>query len=58
MDEVLNDLRRLGEAFDVPAAQAKPTPSREPTVAVLPIVDMSPDRDQEYFCDGITEEIV
>jgi adenylate cyclase len=29
----------------------------EASIAVLPFVDMSPDRDQEYFCDGMTEEI-
>jgi len=27
------------------------------SIAVLPFVDMSPERDQEYFCDGIAEEI-
>jgi TolB-like protein len=27
-------------------------------VAVLPFVDMSPDRDQEYLADGIAEEII
>lgn len=31
---------------------------REKSVAVLPFVDMSPGRDQEYFCDGMTEEII
>jgi TolB-like protein/lipoprotein NlpI len=30
----------------------------EPTVAVLPLVDMSPDHDQEYFCDGLTEDAI
>jgi non-specific serine/threonine protein kinase len=29
-----------------------------PSVAVLPFVDMSADKDQEYFCDGIAEEII
>lgn len=29
----------------------------EPSVAVLPFVDMSPDKDQEYFSDGIAEEL-
>jgi len=28
------------------------------SVAILPFVDMSPERDQEYFCDGIAEEII
>ena len=25
---------------------------------MLPFVDMSPQQDQEYFCDGITEELI
>ena len=29
-----------------------------PSIAVLPFVDMSPDNDQEYFCEGIAEEIL
>jgi serine/threonine-protein kinase len=28
------------------------------SIAVLPFVDMSPERDQEYFCDGMAEEII
>jgi non-specific serine/threonine protein kinase len=28
------------------------------SVAVLPFVDMSPERDQGYFCEGIAEEIL
>ena len=28
------------------------------SVAVLPFADMSPAKDQDYFCDGITEEII
>ncbi len=35
-----------------------PTPSAKVrSVAVLPFVDMSPERDQDYFCDGVAEEI-
>lgn len=30
----------------------------EKSIAVLPFVDMSPAHDQEYFCDGISEEIL
>jgi len=28
------------------------------SVAILPFVDMSPEHDQDYFCDGIAEEII
>ncbi len=28
------------------------------SVAVLPFEDMSPKKDQEYFCEGIAEEII
>jgi serine/threonine protein kinase len=29
-----------------------------PSIAVLPFADLSPERDQEYFCDGIAEELI
>jgi len=28
------------------------------SIAVLPFVDMSPQKDQEYFCDGMTEDLI
>jgi len=28
------------------------------TVAVLPFLNLSPDPDQDFFCDGIAEEIL
>ncbi len=33
-------------------------PSTEPSVAVLPFADLSPNKDQEYFTDGLTEELI
>ena len=41
-------------AAAAPAAAA----STSGPVAVLPFVDMSPGRDQEYFCDGMAEEVI
>ena len=28
------------------------------SVAVLPFINMSPDKEQDYFCDGLTEEMI
>jgi TolB-like protein/tetratricopeptide (TPR) repeat protein/tRNA A-37 threonylcarbamoyl transferase component Bud32 len=38
--------------------QASPFNPPEKSVAVLPFVDLSPTKDQEYFCDGVSEEIL
>ena len=34
------------------------SPLPEKSLAVLPFLDLSPDKDQEYFCDGMTEELI
>jgi len=43
-----------------PWSKEAPTPisSDKPSIAILPFVDLSPDKDQEYFCDGMTEELI
>ena len=30
----------------------------KPSIAVLPFADLSPGKDQDYFCDGMVEEVV
>ena len=40
-----------------PLAQQLETPSRA-SIAVLPFADHSPEKNQEYFCDGMTEELI
>ena len=32
--------------------------SDRPSIVVLPFADMSPEKDQEYFCDGMAEEVI
>jgi serine/threonine protein kinase/Flp pilus assembly protein TadD len=40
-----------------PPSAAPATPAAK-SIAVLPFADMSPQRDQEYFCEGMAEELI
>jgi len=46
------------DAAAQPGRELDKSKTRKPSVAVLPFADMSPDRNQEYFCDGMAEEII
>ena len=51
------ELLQLETAPSLAALFGEPAFAR-PAIAVLPFVDMSPDRDQDYFCEGMAEEIM
>lgn len=57
-ESLLADLQ--GEKVRRTSASGGPAPSPEalPSVAVLPFVDMSPAKDQDYFGEGLAEEII
>jgi serine/threonine protein kinase/tetratricopeptide (TPR) repeat protein len=48
------DLDQLGQQT-APVVKKK---DQAPSMAVLPFVDMSPQKDQDYFCEGIAEELI
>jgi serine/threonine protein kinase/tetratricopeptide (TPR) repeat protein len=52
ISEMLHDLENPEHAAAVRQR------GEQPSIAVLPFVDMSPEQDQQYFCDGIAEEII
>jgi non-specific serine/threonine protein kinase len=58
--EMVADLKRLKRELEsgrvaVPGVAAAP---RIPSLAVLPFTDMSAEKDNEYFCDGLSEELI
>src|SRR4029077_17707079 len=49
--------RFIAEAGQQPNSVAARSDALDPSIAVLPFRDGSLQEDQEYFCDGITEEL-
>jgi serine/threonine protein kinase/Flp pilus assembly protein TadD len=52
-DALIDDLRGDAARTDV-----RSRPESKASIAVLPFADMSPERDQTYFCEGVAEEIL
>ncbi|NOY06579.1 MAG: protein kinase [Chlorobi bacterium] len=59
MDDLLTDLELIREKLETSKPDAGGRKEKSPpSIAVLPFVDMSPKKDQEYFCDGVAEELI
>ena len=60
--DLLADLEGLPAIERAPDTRAAPVGKEETasiaSLAVMPFRDMSPKKDQEYFCDGMAEEII
>jgi len=52
------DLKSDLEQFNSQPAATPAKKDTSPSMAVLPFVDMSPEKDQDYFCEGIAEELI
>jgi len=48
----------LGASTRGPATDVAPEAAERPSIVVLPFNNMSGDPEQEYFSDGITEDII
>jgi TolB-like protein/Tfp pilus assembly protein PilF len=59
VDALKGELEAL-RAREITSFGSRPAAAQQvvPSIAVLPFADMSPSKDQEYFCEGIAEELI
>lgn len=60
--EAIATVERVGYRFSLPveigSIEAGAPPDAKPSIAVLPLANLSGDPSQEYFVDGVTEDIL
>jgi len=54
----IETISRKGYRLIAPVTQLDAPATTKSSIAVLPFSDLSPEKDQEYFCAGIAEEII
>jgi len=58
-EDVIKDLNAIGKGVGSGREENRAqSDSAKPSIAVLPFRDMSSDKDQDYFCEGIAEELI
>ena len=59
VDEFLVDLKKIIKNLEYHTSREKGVIEKtKSSIAVLPFRDMSPQKDQDYFCEGIAEELM
>jgi adenylate cyclase len=60
VDALLRAIEKTGESREesVPSKQQDSAPQRRASICVLPFANMSGEAEQEYFSDGISEDII
>ena len=59
IDKLITDLRTHKKEIETEALKQKISDEEKlSSIAVLPFINMSADKEQDYFCDGMTEEII
>jgi TolB-like protein/Tfp pilus assembly protein PilF len=58
LDMIRSDSAEKQEAANEIPVIGAITENRTPAIAVLPFSDLSPDSDQQFFSDGLTEELI
>ena len=54
----IETIPRRGYRFIVESDREERKERRVASIAVLPFLDLSPDRDQDYFCEGLADELI